>query len=59
MRVHGIDLEAVDVRLGSPILRVLVRSILPYVPVAAVAHEEDDADHAAQHRSEGRRNADY
>jgi len=49
MRVHSEDLQAVNVRLGSPVLRVLLRPVLPDVLVAAVAYEHHHHDHTADH----------
>ncbi|TGZ53068.1 Uncharacterized protein DBV15_00636 [Temnothorax longispinosus] len=44
-----IRVMTVNVRLGSPILRVLLRSMLPDVFVTAVAYEHDHHDHTADH----------
>lgn len=51
MRFCGENLEAVNVRFRSPVLRVLLRPVLPYVLVTTVAHKGDDHDHAAEHRA--------
>lgn len=50
VRVHGEDLQTVDVWFGGPpVLRVLLRSMLPDVLVAAVAYEHHHHDHTADH----------
>lgn len=50
VRFRGEHLEAVHVRFRSPVLRVLLRPILSNALVTAVAHEQNDHNHPAEHR---------
>lgn len=50
VRFRGENLQAVDVRFRPPVLRVLLRPVLPDALVTAVAHQRDDHNHAAEHR---------
>ncbi|EGI68065.1 hypothetical protein G5I_03159 [Acromyrmex echinatior] len=47
--IHGEDFQTVNVRFGSPVLRVFLRSMLPDVFVTAIAYEHHHHDHTADH----------
>ncbi|KYM95383.1 hypothetical protein ALC62_13811, partial [Cyphomyrmex costatus] len=49
MCVHGEDFQTMNVRFGSPVLRVFLRSMLSDVFVTAIAYEHHHHDHTADH----------